>query len=216
MNQVTALFIKLGGAGKNFSAYLLGGLGALTLLTSFFDVDHRGMLFADGQVFAFADEIDQAGVYSYPVIWGAGRGGPVDERGARRLIPARGGQAGPLTGTGSPDGTGGGGGAGPVTLADAGTALVPGGLNTPDAGNAGGGNGGRGGFPGFNSSISSPVGGFVITPGDGDGGTDGGDNGVVPSVPEPASWLLMILGIGALGIALRRQAAQKTAYAHSA
>lgn len=36
-------------------------------------------------------------------------------------------------------------------------------------------------------------------------GDDGADDGVVPAIPEPSSWILMILGVGILGAVLRRR-----------
>lgn len=199
---------KFAGMSKHFSSYLLGSLACLAMFASFMEVDHRGMLFFDGNADAFAlsdaEFGDGVGIHSYPLIWGTR---PARPRGAQRLIPARG-QAGSGPLSGSNPAAGGAGAAGsPAALADGGNAPVAG-LGQPGAGGGPGGGGGGRGFPGFGSG-SSPIGGFLVTP-PGGGGTDdtpggGGDGGVVPAVPEPASWLLMIIGVGALGIALRRQ-----------
>ena len=150
---------KFAGMSKHFSSYLLGSLACLAMFASFMEVDHRGMLFFDGNADAFAlsdaEFGDGVGIHSYPLIWGTR---PARPRGAQRLIPARG-QAGstPLSGS-NPAAGGAGAGGSPAALADGGNAPVA-----------------------------------------------GGEGGVVPAVPEPASWLLMIIGVGALGIALRRQ-----------
>lgn len=68
------------------------------------------------------------------------------------------------------------------------------------------------GFYGGPSFIPAPgIGGGGI--GGGGGGGGGGDlpPGEIPGVPEPATWLLMILGFGALGFRLRERRAHRLA-----
>lgn len=69
-----------------------------------------------------------------------------------------------------------------------------------------GGPGGNGGTSGETGGESGENGGG--TPGDG-GSIPGG--GVVPGVPQPASWVMMIAGFGLVGLALRRSSPEATA-----
>ncbi|WP_232328863.1 MULTISPECIES: PEPxxWA-CTERM sorting domain-containing protein [Sphingomonas] len=59
-------------------------------------------------------------------------------------------------------------------------------------------------FETFNPPLTTVGGGFTI------GGGGGGPGGTVPTppaVPEPSTWMLMILGFGAIGVAWRRRRA---------
>jgi hypothetical protein len=74
------------------------------------------------------------------------------------------------------------------------------GLGGGDSGFGGGGGGGGGAFP---NPGGGGVGGGSVTTGSGNG------PGPVSAAPEPQTWMLMILGVGLCGAALRR--ARRTA-----
>lgn len=77
-----------------------------------------------------------------------------------------------------------GGGTGGV---DFGSVFPGGGVSVGGGGTGGGGTGGGGTGGG----------------GTGGGDTGGGGNPVVPAVPEPATWLMMLLGMGSVGASMR-------------
>ncbi len=64
-------------------------------------------------------------------------------------------------------------------------------------------------------------GGYLVPGGGGGGGGGGGNSGPsilppTPTVPEPASWAMMVGGLGMIGLALRRNGARQDAAPHSA
>jgi hypothetical protein len=58
-------------------------------------------------------------------------------------------------------------------------------------------------FEGFNPPLFTGGGGFTI--GGGGGGGPGGTVPGTPGIPEPRTWVMMILGFGAIGAAWRRR-----------
>jgi hypothetical protein len=68
------------------------------------------------------------------------------------------------------------------------------GLGGGDSGDSGYGGGGFGGGGGGGAAFPNPV----------MGGGGGGGAGPVSAAPEPQTWMLMILGVGLCGAALRR------------
>lgn len=72
-------------------------------------------------------------------------------------------------------------------------------LVSPPGGSAGGGSGG--GIP----SVGGP--GVITLPQLPQGGNNGGGDIPVPSIPEPQTWLLFALGLGALAVAAKRRPA---------
>ncbi|WP_448501122.1 PEPxxWA-CTERM sorting domain-containing protein [Sphingomonas sp.] len=128
-----------------------------------------------------------------PVDDAFGSGGPLD--GAQLA-----GLGTPFTGAGAGAGGGGNGGVGgggvPGSLPGGGggggfVGALPG-----DGGTDGGGNGGGG---------TGDTGGGDTGGGGNNGGGDGGTPTPTAPIPEPGSWMMMILGIGMIGAALRRR-----------
>jgi hypothetical protein len=86
-----------------------------------------------------------------------------------------------------------------------------GGTNSGGGGNNGGGNNGGGENGGGNNGGGNNGGGNNGGGNNGGGDNGGGNNGgggenpPIPAVPEPASWIMMILGFGLAGFVLRRR-----------
>lgn len=104
-------------------------------------------------------------------------------------------------GGGGPVG-GGGGGGGPV--GGGGGGPVGGGGGGPVGGGGGGGGGGPVGGGGGGGTVGGGGGGGGPV-GEGGGGFGGGGGPPVAAVPEPATWLMMIIAFGLCGSMLRRQ-----------
>ena len=204
---------------RHFAAYVVGSLLVLLLVASFFENDRRGLLFTNLPEAFAANEFDESG-QSYRITFGTL---PGNYFGARRSIPRRPGgvTASSLadTPTGSAVGVPGSGFAPDegLTLPTFGSSEQSAVGEVPPS------------FVGNNPIGLPPTGGAVPpiavpgnpggeTPGDpgtpSDPGTDnpgnpGGETPVdppVPAVPEPASWLMMIIGVAVLGQILRRRA----------
>lgn len=200
---------------------------------SFVHQDERGILFLDDgstnatpEVFAIAQDGTSTLVYA-----NAGYSAPVRTNSRRARISAQErtpssrflGSGPSLPDGGNSDSPQGAGGFGAPSQPNN---LVPA-PNLPNAGanqftstpGAGGSGGGLQPIAPINSN-GGPIGGFLTpasqdpeTPGPGDPNAPltpaNPDVGPVPAVPEPASWLLMILGVAALGGALRYQNRRK-------
>lgn len=182
--------------GHRHFALLLFSAGAVLLtFVSLIETDRRGLLRWDRPT-VFAEGSVTPLPASYDIIYR----GPVRERRladqggrrAARLIPRR----DSTSGIGTPTGAGAQSASVEPLFANAGSAgtgLT--GTNAPDGTNS-----------------SAPGGSTPFTPSTfgGGGGTPPGvvlvDNPPVPAVPEPAAWLLMILGVGILATSLRRRA----------
>lgn len=206
--------IELADSQRRFWMYALGGLAGLALLASFLEQDRRALLLSDmpeafavSEIGTSADEFGSTG--RYPVVWGDRSSRPngaasrrIGGRSAGALPVEPGPQtsfvAAPASGR-EPDSaalasvtlpefsaSGQETGAPPLALA----AVSPGNL------------------------VSGPIGAIPIvqTPGPGPGpaptpGPADPDPPVVPAIPEPASWLLMIIGVALLGASLRSKRA---------
>ena len=203
-----------------FHFWLLSSLGVVVLASSFLSHDKRGLLYYDEPTALLADDLAMMPDYITGGFGGrlaTGRDG-LGERPNRllRTIAPRGTE---------PSAAGAAGGA----------PAAPGGVIAPSApgftgpvgpalASAPGTGGSSAGLPAFGSSggfAPTPIG-FVPAPTD--GGTSGGDGGstsggsssgggtpgpVVPAVPEPASWLMMIIAVFTLGSAIRRGSADR-------
>lgn len=197
-----------------FHFWLLTSLGVVVFATSFLSHDKRGLLYYDEPTALLAQNLSMMPEYASGG-YGVGRSGGERGRPLRRTIAPRGGAA-PAAGltSQSPAGSAGGlAGEQPVAPASSNLADLP--ATTLASGPAAGGT--RLGLPGFGTGgfDSSPIG-LVIVPGEvdpgpGDGGSSGGDtpDPVIPAVPEPASWLMMIIAVFALGTAIRRSHADR-------
>ncbi|MEN2785576.1 PEPxxWA-CTERM sorting domain-containing protein [Sphingomonas qilianensis] len=86
--------------------------------------------------------------------------------------------------------------------------LLPDGVASPGGGGTGGGGGGGGPGGGGAGGGGGGTGGGGGGTGGGGGGGGGGGAPPVSAVPEPSSWLLMVLSFGAVGVALRRRRAR--------
>lgn len=176
------------------------------MVASIFESDERGLLFFDTPEAFAVSEAPSA--ERFPIVWGER-----DYRGAARTIDPRqrrGGGVGALPG--EPAGTAPGAVSGAAAPARVASLTLPSALSTAPGnglvGSGGGGNPlqavtpiGQGGgpiglFP-VPTATTPPV--DPVDPTDPTNPVDP----VVPAVPEPSSWLLMILGVGALGFALR-------------
>lgn len=201
-----------------FHFQMLGILAVLLVITSLLEADRRGLLF-DSDPFAFAVE-DTAFVLDGPddLAVGVIRLGSLDRfdrRGARRFIPRsgnrlirtrQGGGTRPASPAGNRPGSQGSGTAN----------AAPSNPLQSIPGSAGPGLGGPPLLAAANTPGSSvPGGGFTPGP---TGLIPVGNNPpdptppdptnpdpVVPAIPEPASWILMIIAIGWLGFVLRRR-----------
>lgn len=220
---------------RHFAAYVVGSLLLLLLLASFFENDRRGLLFTNLPEAFAANEFDQSG-QSYRITFGTLPGGDYGARRTipRRpagFVPA-GSSDSPAGAVGVPgnalapdDG---------VTLPSFGSSeqlgvgdvppsflgnnpgFPPTGGTPPPVGipgNPGGENPGDPGTPPTDPGGENP--GDPGTPPTDPGGENPGDPGTpptdpgdppVPAVPEPASWLMMIIGVAVLGQILRRRA----------
>lgn len=190
---------------RSLSGVLLSSIAVCFMVASIFESDERGMLFFDTpEAFAVSD-VPSAD--RFPIVWGE-----QDYRRASRVIDARqrrGGGVGALPGevAGTPQASVSGTVPGPVAALAPTNPLSAVQGNGP-VGAGGGGNPlqsatpiGQGGGP--IGLIPIPT--ATTPPVDPVGPTDPTDpvDPVVPAIPEPSSWLLMILGVGALGFALR-------------
>jgi hypothetical protein len=196
-----------------FPAVMIIGLVVLVAIASFFENDRRGLLrwerptaFAAGDVQELPDSYDIIYLgYNRPSDRGYLTSRNAHPRiGARRTIPGRVGGVGNASGGGAPPGQ-----ANPTLTQDlpAGAGTAGNNLaNTPLA--SSGGDGGQGPTPFTPGDLggSGPTAPVIIPLPQSDGPTppiDGGPPPVVPAVPEPTAWLLMILGVGILARALR-------------
>ena len=182
---------------RRLPIFIASGVAFVILLASFLENDRRGLLlFSEPSAFAVAEEAEPTEL----LIGGAGRTfGPPS---ARRLVVERR-QSVPGPVTIEEDSAAGVGGApiqDPIGLGPAAPIAAPalalggpvpggGGPGIPPFGDPGGGV--------FVPLVPIPTGPGPVDPPD--------DPGVIlpPAVPEPAAWLLMILGVGALGAAMR-------------
>ena len=209
-----------------FHFWLLSSLGVVVLASSFLSHDKRGLLYYDAPTALLADDLAMMPDYITGGFGGrlaTGRDG-LGERPNRllRTIAPRGTE---------PSAAGAAGGA-PAAPGGAIAPSAPGftGPVGPALASAPGTGGSSAGLPAFGSSggfAPTPIG-FVPAPTDGGsssgGGTSGGDGGstsggsssgggtpgpVVPAVPEPASWLMMIIAVFTLGSAIRRGSADR-------
>lgn len=89
--------------------------------------------------------------------------------------------------------------AAPIAVPVAAAALTPAVIGAPIAAGVGGGGGGAL----IGAAAALPIIPALLGGGGGDGG--GSSVSIAPAVPEPATWLMMILGFGLLGSALRRR-----------
>lgn len=176
-------------------------LGVAAVIASFAEADQRGLLFRSSDTAFFAEDsalaVPNGGTIAY-LTSGADR--PYGAR--RRTVAARPGARSGLAVIPATieDPASAGGGASrlidaapaaverPVTL----SAISPAGTGTAVGGQPAPG-------PGF---PESPIGLIADNAGNPDPNNPGP---VVPAVPEPASWLLMIIGVGWLGLSLRRR-----------
>lgn len=200
---------------------MLVAFGLTLIAASLFESDRRGLLlYEEPTAFAASMPEYSAGRLTYGG-WIATVRAPEPRRttarrfiagspdsGRERTVQPTGGGGAPSFAPSGPDGAVGELGS-PVTLA-----LMP----------TGAGPGGGGPFvPGVNFG-PSPIGGIpLVPPGPGNPDPPGnpgdpvppgnpddpgsGTDPLVPAVPEPSGWILMILGVGLLGAALRRSAA---------
>ena len=169
---------------RHFSKFLLGALGLIVAIGVFGERDVRALLLDPlPQAFAVA-EVD-APASTYPIDWGRG---PMTRATRQRNAPSGG------TTTSAASGFPGGRGAidSPVAAVPGAPALPPVAASTPDGSSPPP----SGSLPTIGSG-SAPIIGLIPV--------DPGTPPVVPAVPEPASWLLMIIGVGALGAAMRRR-----------
>lgn len=175
---------------------LLPALGVATLVGSFIEADQRGLLFQSGDIALLAEDAALA-VPNQPMGMYFGVG-DMRDRGARgrdfvRRPPASRILAGIPADLGSDNAVGPAPGSSRTILEQPpregqASPTIASATTTPAATQPGTGSFGPS-FP------DSPIGLIAVdttTPGP-----------VVPAVPEPASWLLMILGVGWLGLALR-------------
>ncbi|MEN7538042.1 hypothetical protein [Aurantiacibacter flavus] len=194
-----------------FHFWLLSSLGFVVLASSFLSHDKRGLLFYDEPTALLAEDLTMmpefitGGFGNRLVGDGSGRGERPNS--LRRTIGPRGaapGLAGDTAGQTAPGGA----------VAPAAAPAVP---NFADAtgpalasGPAAGGTPlGLPGFFGDGGGFGPTPIGFVPVPGSdggGSGSSSGGDTPgpVVPAIPEPASWLMMIIAVFTLGSAIRR------------
>lgn len=187
--------LRLGRFNRHFTILLFGAGAVLLGFVSLAENDRRGLLRWDRPA-AFAAGEARPLPNSYDIIYlGLGqphKGAEWDGRRAARFIPLRDGLGIP----GTPMGTAAQPGYIAPRLPDNGA----GGTKPTDTPVAGAGN------------PSVPQGPTAFTPSTfgGGGGSPAGvivtDNPPVPAVPEPAAWLLMILGVGVLAAALRNRA----------
>ena len=191
-----------------FHFWLLSSLGVVVFATSFLTHDKRGLLYYDEPSALLAGEMAMMPDYVTGGFGGRLATGPYRERGGerpnslRRTIAPRG-AVPPAAGlTGSPAAPVGATAPATPNLADTtGPALASGPVGA-----------GSPGLPAFGSSggfAPTPIG-FVSTPTSSGGSSSGGSSSggtpgpVVPAVPEPASWLMMIIAVFTLGSAIRR------------
>ena len=217
-----------------FPAMMVLGLAVAAGIASFSESDRRGLLRWDRPAAFAASETNQPNSYdivylgysrssaigSFPGRRTTAESGP--GVGARRIIPRRGDDLGDTLGTGAPSTAiasplAGNGPVGPGSGQSVIPALQPSGNNpaalTPFApGNLGGIGATPPGLIAAPGAGTPPpaTGDGTPPPSTGDGtpprGTGDGTPPVVPAVPEPAAWLLMILGVGMLASALRANA----------
>tara|TARA_A100001391_G_scaffold188957_2_gene159963 strand:- start:36335 stop:37015 length:681 start_codon:yes stop_codon:yes gene_type:complete len=197
-----------------FHFWLLSSLGVVVLASSFLSHDKRGLLYYDEPTALLAEDLALMPEYITGGFGGRLATGPSvgGERpnSLRRTIPPRGAvpQAAGLTGD-TPAQAAPAGAAAPFGLpatqdltGPIGPALASG----PASGTS------SGGLPGFGSSgfAPTPIGFVPTTTSDGGSSSGGSSSGggtpdpVVPAVPEPASWLMMIIAVFTLGSAIRR------------
>ncbi|MFN4019880.1 MAG: PEP-CTERM sorting domain-containing protein [Erythrobacter sp.] len=187
--------LRLGRIHRHFTILLFGAGAVLLGVASLAENDSRGLLRWDRPA-AFAAGEARALPNSYDIVY-LGLGQPHERAGwdgrrAARFIPLREGLGIP----GTPTGTAAQPGYIAPRLPDSGAGQTkPTGTPVAGAGNP-----------------SVPRGPTAFTPSTfgGGGGNPPGvivtDNPPVPAVPEPAAWLLMILGVGVLAAALRHRA----------
>lgn len=188
---------RLGRRDRHFTLVLFSAGALLLAFISVMENDRRGLLRWDRPgVFASGDVQSLPNSYDVVYLGLKQRQGRDDRegRGAARLIPSRGGASDIVTPAG----------AGPQSISVAPLVQVnpspaTGSTGTPLTGNA-------------SPSTRGGVAPFMPSNLGGGGGSVPGVIVVeapppVPAVPEPAAWLLMILGVGFLAAALRRRAA---------
>lgn len=172
-------------------------LGVAAVIASFAEADQRGLLFKASDSAFFVEDaalaVPNGGTTLYLANQNRPRSGPRLRNISGRPAPRIG--SAPILGT-ADDVTGPGGGAsrvigdGPASLQQptAIAATAPPGTGTTTTRNP------SSPGPGF---PDSPIGLIAVN--------TSNPGPVVPAVPEPASWLLMILGVGWLGLTLRRR-----------
>ena len=187
-----------------FPVALVAGLAIVVAGLSFFEHDRRGMLRWDRpSIFAAGEIAGMPGSYEITYLGysaGSGRGSPLiggdePDRILRREIPRRADTTGLAPDTGAPSAVA---GVPAQSIAPQGGDAVP--LAAAASPSSEGGTSGRVPFtPGGLGGAGATPPGLIPT----------GANPappVIPAVPEPAAWLLMILGVGVLAGAMRSHA----------
>lgn len=186
--------LKLSRGHRHFTLLLFSAGAFVLAFGSLIETDRRGLLgwerpaaFAAGKVTPLTASYDN-------IYFGPGQAGRIADRGGRRaarLIPSGGGSS--AIGT-------------PAGAAAQSAFVAP---LLPNDGSAPTGPGGASASVNSNPPASGGTTPFTPSTLGGGGGSPPGvivvDNPPVPAVPEPAAWLLMILGVGILATALRRR-----------
>lgn len=181
-------------------------VGVAALIASFAESDRRGLLFKSSDTAFFAEDAALAVPSGGATIFLAADSTGFGALRQRAVAPRRGGRTVTPSGAGpteAPSGTGAAAsrlielpaGASEAVVRPSAATLPTSGSTVPNQSSPG---------PGF---PESPIGLIAVnTPNPGPGNPDPDNPGpVVPAVPEPASWLLMILGVGWLGLSLRQR-----------
>ena len=213
--------IDLSSRDRHFSKYVLGGLALFALIVSLSEQDRRALFLSDLPEAFAVSELQSQATPRYPIVWGDSMTGAL--RGQRPAIRSSATPVGVVASPAEPTSPGVGGFSGPTEQPQ----LATGSDSLPATAPAlpSGGSPSLGSIPSFGGGtgpIAGVIPGTPVTPGPTDPGTPAdpgtptdpatpvtppgpGTDPVVPAVPEPASWLLMLIGVGALGAALRRR-----------
>ena len=191
-----------------FHFWLLTSLGVAVFATSFLSHDKRGLLYYDEPSALLAEDLNMMPQFASGG-YGVGRGGGERGNPLRRTISRRGAAPGTALTSQTPGGAG--GFAGEPTVAPATQNFGEAPVTTLTSGPSTSGT--QLGLPGFSTGgfNPSPIVLVIVPsePGPGPGPGDGGSDPVIPAVPEPASWLMMIIAVFALGTAIRHSHAER-------
>lgn len=205
--------VELAARQPRFHFWLVVILGAALAASTFLSSNDRGLLLYD-RPSAFAVQQPVIAQELFLTGFGSGVLRGSERRGARRAIPARG--FPPSAGLSTPENIGtnpGGSPPGQPVSAFTPPTGLPGGQADPfltgPANSApvlslpGAGSGTFGNTPLGLITTNTPI----VDPNDGRPGDGGGIpvDPVIPAIPEPDSWLMMIMAVFALGSMLRRQ-----------